>query len=63
MYALHEYKTNEEIREMNVYNLNEIIVYYRCKWTQHLCRMNDTRFAKFVCKYIPIGRRNLCRPR
>ena len=25
-----------------MYNLNEIVVDYRCKWTQHLLRMNDT---------------------
>ena len=25
-----------------MYNLNEIVVDYRCMWTQHLLRMNDT---------------------
>jgi len=25
-----------------MYNLNEIVVYYRCKWTEHLLRMNDS---------------------
>jgi len=25
-----------------MYSLNEIVVDYRCKWTQHLLRMNYT---------------------
>jgi hypothetical protein len=40
---LRDHKTNEVIREeLNIYNLNEVIVDYTCKWTQHLLRMNDT---------------------
>jgi hypothetical protein len=46
------------------YNVNEKTVDYRCKYTQHLLRMNDTRtIHKSVYEYTLTGRRNLGRPR
>ena len=48
-YTLYEQKTNEVIREeLNIYNWNEIIGNYKCKWTHHLLRMNNTHILKVV---------------
>jgi hypothetical protein len=60
----YDHKTNEEIgRELNTYNLNEIITDYRSKWTQHLSRMNNTRNPRIVYECNPTGKRNVDRPR
>jgi len=39
---LYNHETNEETKELNMYNLNEIIVDYRRRWIQHLFGMNNT---------------------
>lgn len=42
----YDYKMNEEIRkELNIYNLNDIVD-YRCNWTQCLLRMRDTHISQ-----------------
>lgn len=33
---------------INIYNLNSVIIYCRCKSTQNLLRMNDARIPKRV---------------
>ena len=38
--VLHEHTANEEIRELNAYSLNGVIVDYRRQQTQHLLRIN-----------------------
>jgi len=35
----------------------------RWKWTQHLLRKNDTLIEMLASEHIPVGRRNLVRPR
>jgi hypothetical protein len=56
-------KTNEPIREVNIYNLKEMIVDYRCKRTRHLLNTNDTRITQLVNEYIATGRRDVGRQR
>jgi len=48
--------------ELNTNNLNEIIVDYIYKWTQHSLRMNNTHILKFVHEYTPSGRRCIDHP-
>jgi hypothetical protein len=31
-----------------MYSLNEVTAGYRCKWTQYLLRIKDTRITKIV---------------
>lgn len=46
-----------------MYNLNVIIVDYRCKQTQNLLRINYKRMPELVYEYLPTGRRNADRPK
>jgi hypothetical protein len=63
-YTVYDYKTNEETRkELNTYNLNEIIVDYKHKRMQRLSRMNDTRIPRMVYEYNTTVKRNADRPR
>ena len=43
----YEHTANEEIWEINTWNLKEIIFDYNCKWTS-LLRMNILSFPKLV---------------
>jgi hypothetical protein len=56
-------EANEEIRELNIYSLIEVIVGYRCKWTRHWLRTNNTHIPNVVYQYIPTGRGNVGRLR
>jgi hypothetical protein len=42
LFTFLDHNTNE-IREINAYNLNEIRMDYKCKWTRHLLRLIETR--------------------
>lgn len=60
--TVHDQKTNE-IREINMYNLDEITVDCRCKWALYLLWMKDTHICKLVYEYTPTGRKNIVQPR
>jgi hypothetical protein len=47
---------HETREELSMYNLKEIIVYYKSKWTQRFRGMNGTRIPNLECKDIPNGR-------
>jgi hypothetical protein len=44
-------------------NLNKIVVGCRCRWTQLILRMTDTRITELTCECTPTGRINLGRQR
>ena len=55
---------NEAIREeLKVFNLNEKLKDYKQRWKGRLERMSDSRLAKQVWKYKPIGLGCVGRPR
>jgi hypothetical protein len=61
-YILHDHKTNEETRELNMCTLYGVIVKQRCRYAQHLLRMNDTSIPKLMYENIPTDRRNIGQP-
>jgi hypothetical protein len=47
--ALCELKTSKEVKDkLNMFNLNEVIVDFRRRWTQQLLRMNGTCAPNFM---------------
>jgi hypothetical protein len=48
-YVLHDHRTNEVTREeRNMYNLNKLILDYRCKWIQRVFRIKRTGIPKLA---------------
>jgi hypothetical protein len=61
-YIVYDHKTHE-IRELNIYNLNEITSNCRCQWTLYLLRMHNTHIPKLVYAYTSTDRINVGQPR
>ena len=57
-YTVYDHETHE-IRELNLYSLNEITVNCRCQWTLYLLRMHNTHIPKLVYAYTPMDRINV----
>jgi hypothetical protein len=47
-HILYNHNVNEDIGKIEMKNLNEIIVDYRCKWAQHLLRINYTHSPQLI---------------
>ena len=57
-YTVYDHKTHE-IREPNIYNLNESAVNCKCQWTLYLLRMHNTHIPNLVYAYTPMDRINV----
>jgi len=52
-------KTNKIIEELNTLTVNEIIVVYRRRQTNHALGVNDTSISKLLYENIRTGRRKV----
>ncbi|KAJ8866302.1 hypothetical protein PR048_032145 [Dryococelus australis] len=61
-YSLKDRRRNQEIRQLNIFSLNDRISQNRVNWRRHVLRMDNDTFPKLALEYHPTGRRAIGRP-
>jgi len=55
-YKLYDNESGKEVgEELDTYDLNKIILDYKCKWTQHFFTIKYKDFNHLVYEYFPTG--------